>query len=191
MRGLICPWLVIKAVSTGTPSVKLLHPCWSEVNPRNTSVLDSECVLVRVDVNRQDEGKSAHLCLWFNVDLPAISFSSSSSLDPTPPPPPHPLLALSLSLSLSSNVHSHSWQSRLTKRWTFSCIDTQRTMTRWLSRWLFVQLQFRLYEFYKQLVARDHFSPILLFLFSTSSYSSSFSKPKNKTDIKLQSKERI
>ena len=67
--------------------------------PRNASVLGSECVLV--DVNRQDEGKSAHLCLWFNVDLPAISFSSSSLVTPLPPPPPPPL-RLSLSLSFPS-----------------------------------------------------------------------------------------
>ena len=46
-----------KAVSTGGPSVRLLEPSWWEVNPRNTSVLGSECVFV--DVDRQDEGKSA------------------------------------------------------------------------------------------------------------------------------------
>ena len=33
----------------------------STLNQRHTGVLGSECVLV--DVNRQDEGKSAHLCL--------------------------------------------------------------------------------------------------------------------------------
>ena len=62
-----------------------------ESNPRNTSVLGSECVLV--DANRQDEVKSAHLCLRFNVDPPASSFSSLSLVTPYPPPPP------SLSLS--------------------------------------------------------------------------------------------
>ena len=46
-----------KAVSTGGPSVRLLEPSWWEVNPRNTSVLGSERVFV--DVDRQDEGKSA------------------------------------------------------------------------------------------------------------------------------------
>ena len=86
----LAPWggsslvsMAIKAVSTCGPSVRLLKPNWWEVNPRNTSVLGSECILM--DVNRQDEGKSAHLCLWFNVDLPATSFSSSSLV--TPPPP--------------------------------------------------------------------------------------------------------
>ena len=66
-----------------------------ESNPRNTSVLGSECVLV--DANRQDEVKSAHLCLRFNVDPPASSFSSLSLVTPYPPPP----------------SHSHSWRSRL------------------------------------------------------------------------------
>ena len=42
---------------SGGPSVGLLEPNWWEVNPRNTSVLGSECVFVNVD--RQDEGKSA------------------------------------------------------------------------------------------------------------------------------------
>ena len=90
-RGSSLVSMAVKAVSTGGQSVRLLKPSWWEVIPRNTSVLGSECVLV--DVNRQDEAKSAHLCLWFNVDLPASSFSSSSLVTPLPPPPP------SLSLS--------------------------------------------------------------------------------------------
>ena len=101
----LAPWrgsslvsMAIKAVSTGGPSVRLLKPSWREVNPRNTSVLGSECVLL--DVNRQEEGKSAHLCLWFNVDLPASSFSSSSLVTPLPLLP-NPLPSLSVS-------HSHS-----------------------------------------------------------------------------------
>ena len=73
----------------------VLEPYWWELNPRNTSVLGSECVLV--DVNRQAEGKSAHLCLWFNVDLPACSFSNSPLVTPFPSPPPPPPLSLSLS----------------------------------------------------------------------------------------------
>ena len=109
----LAPWrgsslvsMAIKAVSTGGPSVRLLKPSWREVNPRNTSVLGSECVLV--DVNRQDEGKSVHLCLWFNVDLPASSFSSSSLVTPLLPSSSTPLLSLSLS-------HSKFpfWRSRL------------------------------------------------------------------------------
>ena len=95
---------------------------WWEVNPRNTSVLGSECVLV--DVNRQDEGKSAHLCLWFNVDLPASSFLSSSLVIPLPPslplPPP-------LSLSLSFPFLTKPFGERR----TFSSIDAQQTSSKW------------------------------------------------------------
>ena len=114
-----------EAVSTGGPSVRLLEPSWWEVNPRNTSVLGSECVLV--DVNRQDEGKSAHLCLWFNVDLPASSFSSSSLVTPaTPPPPP---LSLSLSLSLSFS-HSLFWRCLLANNELFLVLTHQKRTSR-------------------------------------------------------------
>ena len=112
-----CPWLVIKAVSTGGPSVRLLEPSWWEVNPRNTSVLGGECVLV--DVNRQDEGKSAHLCLWFNVNLPASSFSSSSLVTPATPPP----LSVSLSLSFS---HSLFWRSLLANNELFLVLTNNK-----------------------------------------------------------------
>ena len=85
-----------------------LEPSWWEMNPRNTSLLGSECVLV--DVNRQDEGKSAHLCLGFNVDLPASSFSSLSLVTPLPPP-------LSLSLSVSFPSLTKPFGERRTFSW--------------------------------------------------------------------------
>ena len=133
---------------------------------------------------------SQHTCVFDSRwTFQPVPFRAHLSWPHSPPPPP---LSLSLSLSLSLIERTFPFLTkRLTKRWTFSCIDTQRTMTRWLSGWLFVQLQFELHECYKQLAARDHLSLILLLLFSISTYSSSFSKPKIKTDIKLQSKERI
>ena len=56
----------------------------------------TEAGWVEGSINSQYGGKSAQLCLWFNVDLPASSFSSSSLVTPatSPPPPPPPPLSL-------------------------------------------------------------------------------------------------
>ena len=67
---------------------------------RKSKLSTVECVFV--DVNRQDEGKSANLCVWINIGLPASSvwahhswLSPHSNCSLSPPP-----LSLSLILYL-------------------------------------------------------------------------------------------
>ena len=99
-----------------------------------------------MDVNRQDEGKSAHLCLSFNVDLPASSFLSSSLVTTLPPPPPSPH-SLSLSypfltkpfgkrrtFSFSNKVSELLDGAPPAPRWLFHYITTVGGVSSWLAR---------------------------------------------------------
>ena len=80
-------------------------------HPGNTSGLGSQCVFV--DVDRQDESKSAPCVFGFNVGLSANSFSSSSCVIQPPPPPLIRSHFLCLSLSLvSTSLYSNSQRQR-------------------------------------------------------------------------------